>query len=476
MRWLEIAIACLATSAGHAAQPHVQAEAAVRRAMQVCHIPAVSVAVAHKGEIIWSGAWGLLDLTRKQPATPSSLFELASLGKPITGVGVMLLAQRGTISLDDPLTRYFAELPPTWRPITVRQLLSHTSGLPPSMPATDAAGAQAQGVGWKQLTSQPLVFPPGSATAYSDVGFALLGQVLTLGSRMSPENFLRQEVLSPCAMSDTFFAGEIPASRARATSYTLGGPPGSSTRLARHATLRAGFGIATTANNLARFGVCVQSDRLLGPEARTAMQTPTRLSDGREAMVHGEPYGLAWSISEWRGQAVVEHGGRLGTWLSIFPERDLVVAVLTNLELGSGSDPAMLARVVAGYFDPAFRPPQLETAPVVVEPALIDALRDTLQRLAEGASSEILLPSIAESLRMQTAEARRLWSKRLRAIRSVRPLAIDRPTPARRLRLGEPVARIVHLGVDSKAGRWRFSFWLRADDKVIDFDAELLDD
>lgn len=473
-----LAFAGLAICAASADEPGEQAAAVVRRTMQARRIPAVSVAVAQHGVSVWSSAFGLIDQARTVPAAPDTLFELASLGKPITAVGVMLLAQRETISLDDPLTRFLAPLPTAWQPITLRQLMSHTSGLPSQMPAADRRTNQKSNppaVTLSQLTAQPLVFQPGDGAAYSDVGFAMLGPVLAAGSHLEPEVFLHRQVLAPCGMNDTFFANEEPAGRRRATSYTLGALSGARGRLTRHAELKPLSGMATTASDLVRFGVCVQSDRLLNEASRHAMQTATRLNDGREAIVFGDPYGLGWFLADWRGHAVIEHGGRAGTWLSIFPDRELVVSVLTNLELGSGSDPATLARLVAGVFDPALQPAYLARDVATVEPALLESLHETLRRFSAGEPSSSMLPSAADPIRAQTPGQRGAWAKRLKTILRVRPLAIDLPTPARRTRLDLPVARIVHLRVETKNGSWCFSFWLRDDDKIIDIGAEWMD-
>src|ERR1700724_950496 len=191
-------------------------------------------------------------------------FDIASIAKSLTAVAVLRVAQRGVLSLDDPLTRFFAEVPAEKRAITVHQLLTHTAGIGNSTGDT-ATGVKDRAEAVRMILATPLVGPPGHGHAYSNDGYTLLAAILEVARSRSWETVMREEVLLPAGMSHTFFAGDPwpsgPGAMARAavTSHPSG-------REAEWGA-KGGAGIFSTAEDLMRFMNAAAGGALLGPGA-----------------------------------------------------------------------------------------------------------------------------------------------------------------------------------------------------------------
>ncbi|HET9983967.1 MAG TPA: serine hydrolase domain-containing protein [Longimicrobiales bacterium] len=334
------------------------------RIMTGAHVPALSLALLDHGRIRALRAYGWADLEHCVPATDSTLFGIGSISKHFTAVGTLLLVQAGKLSLDDPITKYLPEGAGAWDGITVRHLLTHTSGIPdycgdddkyPSITLDRAASPETSAL-VRQIAGAKLNFHPGDDWAYSNTGYLLLSVLVERVSGQPFPDYMREHVFLPAGMTRTRFYSPIEVIPDRAVPYRVD-PAG----IARHGPFisdqfsRWGdMGILSTARDMARWGLAMDSLRLISPELWRRMWTPVRLNQG-----WAFPYGFGLRESEVRGHPAVEHGGTFRVGYSAnfvrLPDRGLTVTVLSN-HLGQGFPPAALSGEVLAIVDPALGP------------------------------------------------------------------------------------------------------------------------
>lgn len=288
---------------------------------------------------------------------------LASLTKQFTAAGMMMLVQEGKVDLDASITRYLPDAPPGWEPVTVRQLLTHTSGLPPIGEgfSGDPRGMYDQiwistAESWAAARADTLVSRPGERWAYSDVGYYLLGMITEQASGTSWRDFIRERIFEPLGMTDTFVLDQIGIHPKLACGYTL--RDGKLAHLHRpwQFELPSHFGIFSTTADLAKWDAALYTDRLLSERSRREMWTPVRLNDGSTY-----PYGFGWWVEQPGGHRLLRHTGITGTEIVRLPDDTLTVTVLTNLGRGFGGEANSwgIARAIAGMMVPAIQPPKV---------------------------------------------------------------------------------------------------------------------
>ena len=346
------------------------------------HLPSLSVAVAQGGKIIKTQAYGLADLKTKTPAAPDTVYGLGSCTKPITAVAVLTLVEAGKVRLDDPAARYIPGLPAAWQAITLRQLLSHTSGLPNYRLAINyrrLAGYTASDSVVKLVRRKALDFAPGTRYEYSNTNFHLLGQLIESVSGRPYAQFLDAQLFRPAAMTATRLAAPPAIVPGPATGYLLQGGVNVPNTLIFPAALNTGdSGLLSTAPDLARWCLALDAGRLLAPSTLKQMETPGTLTDCTRTA-----YGLGWVVGAWNGHRLVAHSGAEPGYSSSifrFPDDRLSVVLLSNTFDGTALTDS-LALGVSKLFLPA--PPP--SAPVAdMEPPVTLMLRKVLTDLASG--------------------------------------------------------------------------------------------
>jgi len=321
--------------------------------------PGASVLVIRDGKVVLKRAYGLANLEEKRKATPKTNYRLASVTKQFTATAILILAEQGKLSLDDPLTEFFPDFPTYGAQITVRHLLNHTSGLPDyedhlppsSEPVLDADVLEIL------KRQEGGYFPPGSAFRYSNSGYALLALVVERVSGVSFAEFLRGNIFAPLGMRHTHMnLRTAPADSRRAYGYSRRSNGWERTDQSRTSYVLGDGGIYSSVEDLARWEAELASPRLVRPETRRQSMnatTPARpLGEDRDAtQADGElGYGYGWFVGTWRGEPVVWHGGSTrGFRTHIFrvPGRRLTVILLTNRNEG---DVAALARRLADAY------------------------------------------------------------------------------------------------------------------------------
>jgi len=340
---LGLAILGLAATAQAAPSAVERADAIVRRAMAEQHIPGLQIAVVKDGEVVMSRAYGVADLDKKTPVTPDTIFPLNSITKAFTGVAAMREVEAGRLDLAKPIGDYVASLPETWRAIEIRRLLSNTSGLP-NFDGGDGDAA------WAATLVKPIQFPPGERFDYNQTNYALVQLAINGLRDRAPDAGLAGEQITLAGMSRTGWGDARDAGPERATSYGFrrATPEQPSVRTEIFSTRhRAAAGMISTANDMARWMIALQSDALLKPVAKQAMWSPVSYADGKLGQ-----WGMGWLVLDRPSHRAVAMTGGSRSAVYLYPDDRVGVVILTNL---AGSTPEDLIDEIAQGFIPGMK-------------------------------------------------------------------------------------------------------------------------
>ena len=302
--------------------------------------PGVSVAVSQNGRIVDERALGLASLELGVPVTSASVFQAASISKQFTAASIMLLAQQGKLSIDDPIQKYLDEFPDYGTPLTLRHLLSHTGGLRDVFlllelfAPDEGRGDQNEGLLRILARQRGLNFTPGAESVYNNGGYVMLADIVRRVSGQSLADFADVNIFKPLGMTSTrFFDDPAAIVPNRVSNYyrdngiwRLEGPP-----RARGAV--GNSGLLTTARDLLRWVENFTAVRVGSAAMLTDMQTATRLANGAPTM-----WGLGFEIGEHRGLRYVGHGGGdrgISTYVGWYPDGGLGIAIMSNTDDGT---------------------------------------------------------------------------------------------------------------------------------------------
>jgi CubicO group peptidase (beta-lactamase class C family) len=296
--------------------------------------PGLSVAVVRGDRLLWAEGFGLADAENRVPARADTVYRIASLSKPITATAVLQLAESGWIDLDAPVQRWVPAFPAKRAPVSLRQILTHTSGIRHYRNGEFVQHQRYDSVveALSIFKDDPLLFEPGTRYEYSSHAYNLLAAVVECASGLGFGEYLRERVFEPAGMADTRLdrAEEVVDRRARP--YERTSRPGH-WRNAAPADLSskwAAGGILSSVLDLARFHVALDAGRLLRPEMLRAMYAEHHLADGTPT-----GYGLGWAVArDAQGRRLVGHaGGTTGgsSFLMRVPETGEAVALLVNV-------------------------------------------------------------------------------------------------------------------------------------------------
>ena len=312
--------------------------------MERRHIPGVSLAVLRRGTVIKAAGYGKADLEHDVAVTPDTVFKIGSVSKQFLATGIMLLVQDGRLSVDDPVSKYLDDTPESWRGITIRHFLTHTSGVLREGPAFDAFKVQADRIVISSAYARPLEFPTGTKYQYCNVCYFALAEIIARVSGQPWDVFLADRVFRPLGMTSTrtTTTTALVSRRARGYVWRDGGYENAAELLA----LRPSGAFLSTVSDLARWDAALYEDRVLTKASREEMWKPMRLTGGGMT-----EYGFGWELNMMDGHRGVHHGGSLPGFraeMSRFPDDGLTIIVLTN---GDGAQPATIAAGVArAYF------------------------------------------------------------------------------------------------------------------------------
>ncbi len=351
---------------------------AVRAFMARTQTPGAQVAVVKDGRLVFSRAYGSVNVALDVPATPQSVFTLASITKAFTGLAAMQAVQEGKLDLSAPVSRYLDDLPEAWRAVTIRQLLSHMSGLPDinRAPTVDTNAAQA----WAWTLVQPVRFPPGERFHYCQTNYTLIQRVLNRLHGRDEDAMIAEAQIAAAGMRSTVYADSRAVVAGRGLDYQFARPTPAAPGVLEqryYVSLpfhRASNGLAGTAEDMARWIVALEQGRLLDPALIEAMWTPVPFNDGSMGQ-----WGMGWTIlPRGPGRRAVGMTGGARSAFFIYPEDRVAVVILTNL---SGSYPEDSIDRIAAFWAPNLR--------LTGVPALRIALDEAGYGRAEQAARDI---------------------------------------------------------------------------------------
>ncbi len=306
----------------------------VAKVMEETSVPSVSLSVVSDGKIAYVHAYGNARLEPATPARPEVRYCIGSVSKQFTALGILLLAQDGKLQLDDPVARYLPDLTRA-KDITIRQLLSHTSGYEDYYPLDYVAPFMTVPVTPDQILERfariPLDFEPGTEYQYSNTNFVVAGRILEIVSRMPLMSFLKQRIFGPLGIENPVDLDSQSLADSDAQGYTrFGLGPIRPVRPEARGWLYAAGELALTARDLAVWNLGLMEGRLLKPVWMDEMIKAPRLKNGAPSN-----YALGVGISNAGGHPKLQHSGAVAGYVSlntVWLDQGVAVTVLTNLD------------------------------------------------------------------------------------------------------------------------------------------------
>jgi serine beta-lactamase-like protein LACTB len=304
------------------------------------NLPGLSVAVGVGGEIIWSEGFGWADLEERVKYTPATRFKIGTTSSTFTSAAAGLLLEQGRLKLDEKIQTYVPEFPVKQLPMTLRQVMGGVAGL--RIDAGDeedlSTNCDRPVDGLKKFADKDLRYQPGTQFRYSSYGWILVSAAIEAAAGEPFNSFMRKQIFEPLGMKDTRPDSPSAAASNQAQFYfpkfnanPTYGPQ--EPMQVDHSCFAGAAAFLSTPSDLVRFGMAVNSGKLLKPETVQLLQTSQRLSSGEET-----GYGLGWDLEpatlDGESTVLVGHDGDLMggmvSSLMIFRDRGIVVAVISN--------------------------------------------------------------------------------------------------------------------------------------------------
>jgi CubicO group peptidase (beta-lactamase class C family) len=389
MRILFVALAAALSMKGQPAKSNLPAVDRIFAAFNT-HTPGCAVGVSEHGTVALRAGYGMADLERGVPVTADTVFESGSVAKQFTAMAILLLAQQGKISLDDPMRKYLPELPDYGASLTIRHVLSHVSGLREWRLIATFSGTPE---GTYVLDNRDLLrlaskqravnFDPGTAYSYTNTGFNIATILVerALGNGKTFQEFTREAIFEPLQMTHTRWRDDFRAvvpNRALAYNSRAGGWI-QDTPIEN--IIGAG-GMLSTVGDWLLWNENFTHAKVGGPEIVKMQQTPATLTGGRTIA-----YAVGLTVGTFDGFREVSHGGSTGgyrTWIGRYPEKGVSVAVMCN---SAQANPTELGRETARLWTAGVPAPN--PTPVAVEPATLGKLAGMYRKVRDNTVAEL---------------------------------------------------------------------------------------
>lgn len=261
-----------------------------------------SVLVARDGQTIFSKSYGLANIELNVPNTPQTMFRIASISKPFTATAIMMLEERGKLKASDPICKYLADCPAAWQPITIRHLLTHTSGIPNYLDFPEFQAQIALPVTHEKMIAtfrdKPLDFAPGEKYFYSNSGYYLLAVIIERASGKSYGDFLQENIFAPLGMKQTGDFDNRSIIKNRAAGYSLKNDRPANAIYFDPSQLLGTGSLWSTIGDLLLFDQALYTEKLVSRKTLDEMFTPVKNN-----------YGYGWTIEKMFGRKLIGHSG-----------------------------------------------------------------------------------------------------------------------------------------------------------------------
>ncbi|HKZ10093.1 MAG TPA: serine hydrolase [Rhodanobacteraceae bacterium] len=295
-----------------------------------------SILVARGDHVIIAKGYGMADLENQVPNTPDTEFRIGSVTKQFTAMAILMLQEEAKLNVHDLVCKYVPKCPKDWQPITIYELLTHTSGIPNYTEFKNFTEVMSQSMTPTQMVAlfknKPLDFKPGTKFSYSNSGYVLLGYILQRVSGESYEQFLQQHIFGPVGMKDSGYDESHPTSANHAKGYRYDGKYEPAPYVDMSTPFSAGA-LYSTVRDLYTWDRALAAGKLIPTSLQKQMfapQVPVRAGGGKEP-VH---YGFGWFISKEFGHTEYSHEGGIPGFTSFnswFPKQHVYIIVLDNM-------------------------------------------------------------------------------------------------------------------------------------------------
>ncbi len=301
--------------------------------MEESRIPGLSAAVVVNGKPACSVQLGVAHVEHDARVRPETVFRIGGVSMPVTSVGLLRLVQDGRIGLDASVRDYVPEYPDKGKPLTLRSVLAHQSGIRPEKSLEEWTSRQPYPTllaAIEPFKQDPLLRDPGESFIVSNFGYTLLGLVIERVSSLPYDEYIRTSLARPLGLESLRVDDPRAIIPHRAAGYALDGGALRNAEPVDVSVRVPGSGLVATADDLARFAAAVLDGRALGDELRTLMFAEQPIEPDRPSK-----YGLGWFVREDGGRRIVGHSGpEIGysAFLVIYPDDKAAVVILTNLQ------------------------------------------------------------------------------------------------------------------------------------------------
>jgi CubicO group peptidase (beta-lactamase class C family) len=335
-------------------------ETYVQEEMSRLQIPGLQLAIVQHGRIVFSAAYGISNVEDSVPVTTKTVFPVNSITKAFTGVAVMELVESAKLDLNTPVSTYLTGLPPAWQRITIRQLMTHTSGLPEiiddNLKLVDTDGDEAA---WKKVQTLPIVAAPGTQFRYTQTNYLLIGKVIEVLTGKPFTEVIKRRQFDVAGLSSTSYGDSLDVTEHVARTYTYLRILGDSVQTTKDlhtryelnpSFLRTATGIQSTAEDLAKWVIALHQGKFFSkPSSLGILWQPEQLKNGTyggfSPLLNG--YALGWPVAMRAKHRAIGPVGGERAGLFIYPDDDLTVIVLTNL---MGASPQAFIDHIAAFY------------------------------------------------------------------------------------------------------------------------------
>jgi CubicO group peptidase (beta-lactamase class C family) len=430
--------------------------------MKKQEIPGLALAVVRDGKIKKAKGYGLADVELQAPVTEHSVFQWASITKQFTATAIMQLVQDGKLSLDDQVNRHYTNAPAAWSNVTVRHLLTHTSGIKSYTDLPDFFGTIRKDYTPDELiglvTDRPLDFNPGEKWVYCNTGYYLLGLIIEKVSGQSYADFLSARIFQPAGMDTARVNNQFDLIPHRATGYEVRSNRVWRSEFVSPTQPYSAGALVGTALDLAKWDAALYTDRLLSRSALEEMWTPVKLNNGKTS-----PYGYGWQVGDIRKHHFVGHGGGIHGFTSYIlrlVDDKLTVIVLAN----NAANPQNIATGVAGHYLSGLTLSSIK-AQTDGDLELSKRLRQCLVEMAEKKDSEILTPEFRENW-SRSRRRHATLQKDMKELKSFSFIIEEEPEAGQRDVDGVTVTKLRSYRLSTADGTRYCTFSLTADNRV----------
>ncbi len=319
----------------------------VQRMMKEQKITGLSLAVIKNGKTVVNKGYGLANVEHNVPVTAETVIRLGSVSKQFFTTAILKLMEEGKLDIDDSVHKFFPDAPETWRPIQVKHLMSHTSGLKREGPAYNNAIIQPDFVIIKSAYSLPLDFKTGEKYQYCNLAYFMLAEIITRLSGMPWQDYIREKLFIPAGMKNSGMTDFYPIIPNRASGY-MHRKDVLVNADAMYAVRPSG-GFLSTNSDMILWDKALREKKIILKKENWELlwQSFIKTSDKPGTK---EYYGFGWLIDELHGRKVVQHGGSntgFRAYYTRFVNDGLSLIIMTNTD---EANPAAIVRALSGYY------------------------------------------------------------------------------------------------------------------------------